>query len=182
MKFDLLLLGNPDADPDAHQREWRRVFSHFTPRLDNYFSGRVPNAVDREDLIQHIWYKAILHVDNLPDASVLWNWLRTVGDNRLTDLRRSDAVAQRHAEEHAAELRHELQTSPPLSPLEMLASNPFDGDMGRRFAALPELDRQLVLLAMEEVPHDEIARRLGLSSAAASRQRWHRLRRSLRRS
>ena len=182
MIIDLRLLGDPDTDPDAHRREWTRVFNHFTPRLDNYFSGRVPSADEREDLIQHIWYKAILHVDALPDAAVLWNWLRRVGDNRITDLRRSAAVAERHAEEHAADLRHEMATSQPQSSLDRMASNPFDGEMGRRIAALSELDQKLVRLAMDDVPHDEIARQLGLSSAAACRQRWHRLRQSLRES
>jgi RNA polymerase sigma factor (sigma-70 family) len=180
MTFDLQLLGDPDADPDAHRREWTRVFNHFTPRLDSYFAARVPNKSDREDLIQHIWSKAILRVSSLSDASVLWNWLRRVGENRLTDLQRSGLVVERYAAAHAADVRHELATSPPPSALDHLVSNPFDGEVGRQFAALSPLDQQLVILAMDEVPHEEIARRLGLPSAAASRQRLHRLRSVLR--
>lgn len=181
--FDLRLLGDPDTDPNAHQREWRRLVEHYAPRLDGYFADRIPERVDRDDLLQHVWYKAMLHVRSLPNATVLWNWLRRVGENRLTDVARSGAVALRHAEAHAAELRHELEAGGQVDAREEMVdldALDLEGDVGRRFAALSEADRQLVMLVIEGVPHETIAARLGLPSAAASRQRWSRLRRSLR--
>ena len=180
--FDLALLGDPDSDPAAHRREWTRLFEHYTPRLDGYSAGRLPERADRDDLLQHIWFKAVLHVRSLPNAGVLWNWLRKVGENRLTDVRRSGAIAARHAEAHAAAVRHELKTTrdSEVNTDAQLEAADLDGEVGRRIAALSEDDRQFVLLVIEKMSHEEIAKRLGLPSAAASRQRWSRLRRGLR--
>lgn len=179
MQVDLKLLGDPDADTVTRSSEWRRVFEHFTPRLDDYFLHRVPDSDERDDLLQHIWYKAVLHIGSLPSSDVLWNWLRRVGENRLIDLQRSAASGVARAEEHAAEVRHELSISDSPSALDVLASNPFDGVIGQKFAALSQEDRTIILLALDAVPHAEIARHVGLPSAAASRQRWSRLRRIL---
>lgn len=177
--FDLHVLSDPDTDPSAHQSEWRRLFEHFTPRLDGYFATRVPDEAERADLIQDIWHKALLHIAQLRTPAVLWNWLRRVGENRLIDTRKAAATARRRVEEHAAELHFELETSPPLSALEQLVSNPFQGEMGQRFARLSERDQRVVRLAMEAVPHEDIARELRLPSAAASRQLLARIRRTL---
>jgi RNA polymerase sigma factor (sigma-70 family) len=181
MHFDLGALRDPDADPEAHQREWRRLVAHFVPRLDSYFQLKVPAPDDRDDLIQHILVKAVLNVRGIQASAALWNWLRKIGDNRLFDLRRSAQSTARHIEQQAAELMAETQAHATTEVCDArLDPANGDGALGRRIAALNDVDRRLLDLVANEVPHEEIALRLGLASADASRQRWSRLRRKLR--
>ncbi|WP_309670069.1 sigma-70 family RNA polymerase sigma factor [Gemmatimonas sp.] len=180
MHFDLGALRDPDADPEAHQREWRRFFAHFVPRLDSYFQLKVPAPDDRDDLIQHILVKAVLNVRGIRASAALWNWLRKIGDNRMFDLRRSAQSTARRVEQQKAELLAESESHPNTGPSDArLDPAGGDGALGRRIAALSDVDRQLLDLVANDVPHEVIAQRLGFASADASRQRWSRLRRKL---
>jgi RNA polymerase sigma factor (sigma-70 family) len=181
MHFDLVVLRDPDGDPDAHQREWRRLVEHFVPRLNSYFRLKVPAPDERDDLVQHILFKAVLNVRGIHASAALWNWLRKIGENRVIDLQRSEQSTARHLEQQAAELEFasEAALSDGLVDLP-LDSAEGEGELGRRVAALSALDRQLLTLVANDVPHETIAKQLGLPSAEASRQRWSRLRRKLR--
>jgi DNA-directed RNA polymerase specialized sigma24 family protein len=178
--FDLELLKDPDSDPTAHTSEWRRLFEHFTPRLDSYFRERVPNLADREDLISVIWERTVENLHRLDSAAVFWNWFRRVGENRLVDVQRSLATEIRAQEQLAREyLSFDTAVDDVLA---RLSTDRYAGtgmspeDLRSRYLSLTDLDRTFVLLILNDLPHRQIATRLGLPSEAASRQRWKRIR------
>lgn len=181
VQFDLATLGDPVTDAMAFEHAWWRFEAHFSPRLHSYFQQEVPAPDERDDLIQHILIKATLHIRSVQSVGVLWNWLRKIGHNRLTDLRRSAKSNARHIELLTADLMEEEQGAPRAQATDPRL-DPFarEGELGRRIAALSAMDRQLLDLVADKVPHDEIAAQLGLASADASRQKWSRLRRKLR--
>jgi len=183
--FDLELLRDPDTDPAAHQLEWKRLFEHFSPRLDSFFRSRVPENSDREDLISSVWQRTLENLHRLDSAAVFWNWLRKVGENRLIDLHRSRAAENRQLDQVGLDSKNRDESSID-DILSRLASDPYAGtgigptELRSRYLSLSSSDRALVGLILLDLPHREIAARLGLASEQASRQRWRRIRARLR--
>jgi RNA polymerase sigma factor (sigma-70 family) len=182
--FDLELLQDPDSDPSAHATEWRRLFEHFTPRLDSYFRERVPNLADREDLISVVWERTVENLHRLNSPSVFWNWLRRVGENRLVDVQRNRA-----AEKRSQELLTREYVAADITVDDVVArlsTDPYAGtgitpeELRSRYLSLSEPDRTFVLLILQDLSHRQIATRLGLPTDQASRQRWKRIRARLR--
>jgi DNA-directed RNA polymerase specialized sigma24 family protein len=183
-RFDLELLKDPDSHPVAHASEWKRLFEHFTPRLDSYFRERVPDVSDREDLISVIWERTVENLHRLDSDAVFWNWFRRVGENRLVDIQRSRTSERRSREQ----LDRECMSSDTAvdDVLSRLSTDPYAGtgigpdELRSRYLLLSDPDRAFILLILNDVPHRQIATRLGLVSEQASRQRWKRIRARLR--
>jgi RNA polymerase sigma factor (sigma-70 family) len=172
MRFDLALLQGTSGDKAAQDNEWLQVFRHFNPRLNSFFADRCGDWFPVDELLTDLWSRACLHIRSVRSAEALWSWLTTIGNNLLTDKRRYTkrsreilftdiGTAEGKVEEFIAGW-----IQPVTSAVEHSVLN-----------TLPDEDRELLALyAIDGLSHDEIAGRLGLPSAAASRQRLRRLR------
>jgi RNA polymerase sigma factor (sigma-70 family) len=173
--FDIRALRG-DAENDAlRDAEWDRVFSHFQPRLSSYFERRAEGIVALDDLLQELWLRACLHIRTLESSSALWTWLITIGNNLLRDELRRKRPETISLDAPGGDGR--LSVDDFLRHL--VAGSGADTDEGTR-----KLQAQLTsdefeflsLLCVDNLTHDEVARRLGLKSAIASRQRLRRIR------
>ena len=189
--YDPALLLDPDTDRAAHDREWNRVFGDFNPRLQDYFAGRTDNGDELDELVRHIWRKALLGLGKLRSTRAAWNWLVSVGENRIRDMHRAAKARYRWQERmtHEAIVDGDLCLRLP-NALERMASNdPFDENRWPvdrdtfmvRWKQLPELDRQMIWLHdVEGWTHREIAEVLGIAKPGTARQRFSRARLFLR--
>lgn len=189
--FDAGLLADDTADPEVREREWMRVYTHFDPRLRDYFAARVPDRDELDDLLATLWRRALRGLPDLRYPGSAWNWLVRVGLNALRDGWRRESV---RAERLDRWLNEQSAEGEPL--VETVLEDDDDADDTKLNAAQP-LDRGAVLSALERLPpndqavlrlrlfeeldHADIAVRLGLPSAAAARQRFSRARVQLQR-
>jgi RNA polymerase sigma factor (sigma-70 family) len=176
--FDLPRLTGKRGEAERNS-EWDRVFSHFQPRLRAYFGPRADGIQPLEELLDEVWLRAVLHIDSLESSGALWSWLVTVGNNLLRDaLRRRDTgielvnvdVDDRRSSDVAAFLGAVV---PPDSPAATGAVERI-----RQNVSAEEWEF-LNLLCVDNLSHESVATRLGLKSAAASRQRLRRIRQRL---
>lgn len=177
LPFDLGLLADPEAEEPRREREWNRLFHTLTPRLRNYFAARVESEDDLDDLVAQIWRRAVLRISTVEAADAMWTWLVTIGVNLLRDQGRSRTRRNRNfglpSSIDEAEADRAL--------VERLAgdflSTALVRDAVQRVRELvSDQDWELLQLwAVDELTHTEIADRLDLPSAQASRQRVSRL-------
>ena len=151
----------------------------FTTFMRNYqdmvFSTAVRltgNEAQAEDIAQDVFLKAYEHYDHLATSRTAGGWLKTVATNlslnHLTRYRRRWRFFSEFQRDDAADDRD-------APPIEFAAPDTFfsglDAEERRAIvdAALAELPSHqrlpLVLFHFEDMPYDEIARRLGVSLA-----------------
>lgn len=176
--FSLAALRGDAEWARAREAEWERVFAHFQPRLELYFRRRSDGILPLDDLLQEVWLRACLNILTLETPAALWTWFLTIGNNLLRD-----------------ELRRRRPVMEPL-PMEPDTSThavgAFLGLLEARFdeasaEALADVQRRvtaeewefLSLLCVDNLSHEEVAARVNLPSAMASRQRLRRLRERL---
>jgi RNA polymerase sigma factor (sigma-70 family) len=174
---DVKSLVDGRAPAEQREEEWVRVFRHFQPRLQGYFRSRTASAETLDDLLAELWRRAVLGVASLRSGAAMWSWLTTIGNNLLRDQWRRDRRVQvREVSWTDAEaddrLRHLLEGW--VVPDEAQSSP--DGPRSLVLEALTPDDRALLTLFADGFTHEEIAVELGLTGAAASRQRLRRLR------
>lgn len=175
-RFNLLALKGDDGD-EERSHEWRAVVHHFEQRLAGYFRQRVDGVMLIDDLLQEIWLRACLHIHSLRSDGALWNWLTTIGTNLLRDeiSRKKLPVLSGDRELRDADVR----------AVEFLGIEQSDAEgielrtESVRAKCSEEEWELLNLLAVDGLSHEQVAAKLGLPSAAASRQRLRRLRERL---
>lgn len=188
LDMDLSRLLNPDADPEGHAAEWRRVYQFFDPYLRFYFED-VLRYADTDDLVATVWCKAFLKISlftTMRHEPFFW-WLVRIGVNaRRTEIRDDGRRAVRETAAVDAAV-HDEEPHWGDAILERLSADPaFAGRINRAqfdaaMAALPKLSREVAVLHLvEELSHQEIAERLSLPNAAASRQRLRWVKRQVR--
>ncbi len=181
MKLNTKLLSDPDSNGPEREREWSRVFHVMTPRLRRYFARRVASD-ELGDLIANIWQRAVLRIGALDEPDALWSWLVTIGVNLIKDGIRtavrqtdrlgrqvsfdSEQINERIAERLAGDF---LVTEQLLEGAKLVRESISDSEW-----------EHLQLWAVDDLTHAEIADRMGLASAVASRQQVSRLCRRLR--
>jgi DNA-directed RNA polymerase specialized sigma24 family protein len=122
-----------------------------------------------------MWLRACLNVRTLDSASALWAWLVTVGNNLLRDeLRRNRPEVVRLAEHGddpdvgVEEFLGNLEAPP--------GGTDADAIDGLRAKLTGDELEFLNLLCVDNLTHEEVAQRLNLKTAMASRQRLRRIR------
>lgn len=175
--FDLALLANEAAPEPLRQVEWRRLFRHFDPRLRSYFGQRVADGDELDDLVAELWRRVFLYVGRLKAANALWPWMVQIGVNLLRDLG-SQGVRREGRRVSLEELTAaELQGLVVPRVVDRPDTGPHGEHLKGILKTLSAVDRELVeLYAIDELTHAEIATRLNLPGAAASRKRLQRLR------
>lgn len=154
--------GEPHAGPF--------LVSVFGERLLGYARaiGRDLSDVDREFAVEQAIEKAILKIDRFdPRKGSLAGWLRAFVRHALADLRRSRAAIDQ-LDPEAEEEQAKDEPKQPLDPSVVSA-------LIEVWEALRDTDQLILALRIiEELPHAEIAIRLGGVSEVACRQRYGR--------
>lgn len=183
LDVNLRVLKGREGDSDDRDAEWLKVFRHYDPRLRSFFVWRFASEDELEDHLAALWARAFLFVGSLKSPAALWSWLTTIGNNVFHDeqRRRTRRPQLLESEMHGHEGALEVLIAGWTADID-------ESDQHREEAsvildALDAEDREfLELYAVDGLSHEEIARRLGLPSAAASRQRLRRIRLRLTRS
>lgn len=174
--FEISLLHDLRSPADQRDAEWRRVFEHFDPRLRDFFEHRTESGDELDELMSELWRRVLLSVHRLESHRAAWNWMVKIGTNVLLGRGRTATRERKRAEL----IQDVVYTEVGPAFIERVFEDAPDDDRRAtvlaRIEALPEEDRRLIALVAEDQAHAEIARRLSLASAAASRQRLRRIR------
>lgn len=170
-----------DLSLSSEEREacWLRIHRHYSPRLASYLARRVPTGHDVDEVIAEIWRRVFLKIHTLQSSKAMWSWLTTIGNNLLIDLGRRNA-AQARREVLWTDGERDAGVSEVIAGWSGNAETTSETSDVDVLAGLSSGEREyLELYAVDGLSHEEIAQRLMLPSAAASRQRLRRLRQRL---
>jgi len=149
---------------DELQRALRRVVGSY-----------LPPGPERDDLAQEVMVAVLQALPRFRGESLLRTYVLRVAHNvSLRFLSRRRARARRQDDTDAGELPGRL-----ASPEEALVRQQRQERLLTAVRRLPLSQRQVLTLALEELPHAEIARALGISENAVN-TRLHRARVQLR--
>lgn len=175
VELDSLIDGRASAE--QREREWARIFRHFQPRLQGFFRSKTVSAAALDDLLAELWRRALLGVASLRSGAAMWSWLTTIGNNLLRDQwRRERRTPVREVSWTDAEADDRLSLLLEGWAVPDDAQITPDGSWTLVLQSLAAVDRTLLTLFADGFTHEEIAVKLGLTGAAASRQRLRRLR------
>jgi len=157
------------ADP----RAFARVHAAYGPRIFRFLARMCGKKELAEDLYQDTWIKLAVHARRLEADTDLGAWLYTVARNLARSERRSYASRPKEGE-MAGDV-----VSSAASPYEWAAATETQARLERALAALPTPLREVLLLVVvDDVPHEQAARILDLTPDAL-RQRLARARAKL---
>ncbi|GAB4254136.1 MAG: sigma-70 family RNA polymerase sigma factor [Candidatus Methylacidiphilales bacterium] len=156
----------------AATKETERLWGEFADQLGGFLRARVSNETDAEDLRQEIFLKLQKQIEAETPIHDLGAWLYRTARNAVTDHYRTRKPKEQLDESISEEAK--AGDDGDLAPL--MAS------FRRMIHTLPDGYRETVLLAdIEELPHKEVAERLGLT-LSATKSRVQRARAMLRES
>jgi RNA polymerase sigma factor (sigma-70 family) len=154
-----------------------RAYEAYRARLYNFLARMTARPAVAEELLQETWTKLAKNAWRLAEDTDLGAWLFTVARNLARDYRRSERGSRdagmdwRDARETVSETM-----SPEASPFEHAAASETETRLSRAIAALKPEDREVLLLvAVEGMSQDQVAKVLGIGHEA-SRQRVARAR------
>jgi RNA polymerase sigma factor (sigma-70 family) len=177
--FDPQRLGDLSLPSEEREACWLRLHRHYSPRMASYLGRRVPPGHDVDEVIAEIWRRVFLKIHTLQSSRAMWSWLTTIGNNLLIDLGRRN-VAQAKREVLWTDGERDAGVSEVVAGWSGSTESFAETSEADVLAGLSSEDREyLELYAVDGLSHEEIAQRLKLPTAAASRQRLRRLRRRL---
>ena len=152
------------------------VFHAYAPRVYRLALRMLGNTVDAEDITQDVLLQVVRKLDTFRGKSSLATWLHRVTVNAALALRRRQA---RRPERHLDVSLDCIAThadSDGCLPDRNALDHELREHLERAIARLPEMYRDVFVLAdVEELPNAEIGQLLGLSLAAV-KSRLHRAR------
>lgn len=153
-----------------------------SPRLRWVAWRVVRNWADAEDVVQGTLWKACQHLPDFQERSALSTWLTRIAVNEGVGLLRKRRTEPAHLAESDAPLQEaQWPTTQTRTPEQILGSNEIQQTVRQCMACIRDDYRAVLSLAIwDELSHEEIAERLGLSIAAV-KTRLHRARRVLQR-
>ncbi|MDX2080816.1 MAG: sigma-70 family RNA polymerase sigma factor [Terrimicrobiaceae bacterium] len=138
-------------------KETERLWGEFADQLGGFLRARVANETEAEDLRQDVFLKLQKQLQAEHTIHDLGPWLYRTARNAVIDHYRTRKPGEPLDESLPEEATQ--GAAPDLAPL--MAS------FRRMIHALPDGYREAVILAdLEELPHKEVAKRLGLSISA----------------
>lgn len=173
--------GDPPVGP-AHS--WAATVEDMLEPVYRFIRARAPAAAV-DDLVQETFAAASGAVGEFDGRCPVWNWLTTIARNKIADFyRRSGSrsglmQALEALDAEGGQLRQSLTSESPL-PDEICQRQEFQALTRAALSAVDPVDREcLVARYYEGLSIGELARRLGISQAAAN-TRLHRARQELR--
>jgi RNA polymerase sigma-70 factor (ECF subfamily) len=172
-------VGKTATAPPATPEE---VFRDYGPRVYNLARRMLGNDADAEDVTQDVLLQVVRKLDTFRGEANFTTWLHRVTVNAALAHRRKKAHRAEH--EHADPLQlfqsdghHSRPVRPwSVTPEQVLQSREQTRLIEEAIARLPEVYRDVYLLAdVEGLPNQEIADLFGLSLAAV-KSRLHRAR------
>jgi RNA polymerase sigma-70 factor (ECF subfamily) len=165
----------PHALPTAEE-----VFHAYAPRVYSLALRMLGNTADAEDVTQEVLLQVVRKLDTFLGKSSLTTWLHRVTVNAALAHRRRQA---RRPERHLDASLDCIAThagSDGCAPDHQAQDHELRQHLERAIARLPEVYRDVFVLAdVEELPNAEIGQLLGLSLAAV-KSRLHRARLTVR--
>jgi RNA polymerase sigma-70 factor (ECF subfamily) len=154
----------PDSDFTIFMRKYQNMVFTTSARL-------VKNDAQAEDISQDVFIKAHEHFEMLSTSPTAGGWLKTVATNlSLNHLQRYRNrwrfFSEMRSADASADEAPEVEFEAPDTFFEGIDSDERRAWVGEALAKLPDHQRvPLVLYHFEDIPYDEIARRLGVSLA-----------------
>ncbi len=137
-------------------KEAERLWEEFADRLGGFLRARVGSEAEAEDLRQEVFLKLQKQLETERTIHDLGAWLFQTARNAVIDHYRTRKATEEIRE---TTLIAFADGHPDLAPL--LAS------FHQMIHALPDRYREAVILAdLEEIPHKDVAKRLGLGLSA----------------
>ncbi len=175
----------PPPPTDLRSRA-EQVFRQHGPRIYNLARRMVPSEHDAQDVAQEVLLQVVRKLDEFRGESDLTTWLHRVTVNAALAHRRKRAARPQEAAPGPLEARADTGTPGDggrrwrQGPEEQVLSRETRERLERAVAALPEMYRDVVVLAdVHQLPNAEVAALLGVGLAAV-KSRLHRARRLLR--
>lgn len=137
------------------------------------------NREDAEDVLIEALLKAYRHLDQLRDSAVFRPWLAQIARRVCWQLKKREALMPLMQLSALEEEGREIAAEEPTMEVQ-LATRQMKALLDGAMQHLPPLYREVYQLRdIEELPGDEVSRRLGIS-VAAMKSRLHRARELLR--
>lgn len=154
---------------DETEARWERAARQYTGPLRGFFTRRVPNPADVDDLVQDVFLQLLQRERNQgDDIQHLERYTFQTAANVLRDRGRRDQVRQRGAHDSLDEARHSLRNE--LTPERIVMG---EEEMAMVLAVLrdlPERTRDVFVLRWTgRHAFPDIARMLGMSTRGAQR-------------
>ena len=164
-------------------RAFDRLFAHYQPRLQRFVELRIDPKlrprVDPADVVQEAHMEAMRRLGSFLDNPVMpfRLWIRQITLDRLLMLRRRHVGAARRSVEREAALPDGSAATPrqltasASSPSQHAGRQELAGKVREAVARLAEDDREIILMrTFEGLAFEEVARLLGVESAAARKR------------
>lgn len=182
-----LLLTNcmADAALRGELEQFSALYERVSPSLHVWGDLRLPawirSQVGPDDLVQEVWARAMLKFAAFdPTRAPFRRWLFGVGRRVLSDFLRRGLRHQQGTIKHDVNLTNFDVLPADVTTLARRVARKSAGEgLAREIRELEEEDQRLVLLrALEEKSHEQVAEDLGISLESA-KKKWQRLRKRL---
>lgn len=134
--------GDPSSPPSARQAQLLALAGELRPELHRYCARLVGSVIEGEDVVQDIFARAFVALDELDETPPLRAWLFRIAHNRALDLLRSRAIRAAEPIE-AADAVADPQSP---DPVEVLMRREAVETALSRFVELPTVQRSVVIL------------------------------------
>jgi RNA polymerase sigma-70 factor (ECF subfamily) len=154
------------GDDDAGR--WEAIAHHYTAPLCGYFSKRVRNPADVDDLIQEVFVQLLRRSRGKPIERV-HQYLFQVAANVLRDQGRRRQARRLDEHESYDEERHEFATE--ISPERVLLGEDAVARVATALQRLPQRTQDVFFLrAIDRCKFKDIARKLGVSLSTVEKE------------
>lgn len=157
----------------------------YLPRIQHIVRKYIYNESDVQEIAQDVVVRALQKLPSFRGEASLSTWLHRIATNSALMFRRRRLMQRRIEEKKPIEelLETHAPSNPQLNtptPEAISSGKAVTAALRRAVENLPEAYRKVVVLAdMEDLPNEEVARRLNLSLPAV-KSRLHRARKMLR--
>jgi RNA polymerase sigma factor (sigma-70 family) len=160
-----------DAAGYRNERAWHDVYGRYNPVIRRALAWQRLDRRWQDDLVQAIWYRAMMHIQEARSEAEFPGWLRRIADHTFKNhvkaergWDRRQAIAANEAIDRDAR-RREIEDA--------------RGDLVVLLSSLPSRDRVFLERWVAGWTHDELAQAEGYASRAVSEQRLHRIKKRL---
>jgi len=141
------------------QRAWDRLVDRFMPLIRSIARSFRLSPSERDDISQAVWLRLVEHLARIRDPQCLPGWISTTTRNECLSL-----IRTRRRTDTYGDLEEWETLASDIDPTEALVREQFAQALREGLAELPDRQRKLLLLLLEDPPvsYDEISLRLDM--------------------